>query len=56
MAISDDFKGRTNAYLHMFKAKKMDPKIYEEREGVKLWDRTMDLWKKIDPDTVSLKI
>jgi len=56
MAISDDFLGKTNTYLHMFKQKEMDPKVYEEDEGVKLWERTMELWKKIDADAVSLNI
>lgn len=49
MAISPDFEGRTNEYLHMFKPKKMDFKVYIPEEGEKLWDRSIELWKSIDP-------
>jgi len=49
MAITPDYEGRTNEYQHMFKPKKMDPKIYEESEGKKLWDESYRLWKSIDP-------
>lgn len=49
MSISPDFEGRTNEYLHMFRPKKMDPKIYIPEEGEKLWDRSMGLWKSVDP-------
>jgi NAD(P)-dependent dehydrogenase (short-subunit alcohol dehydrogenase family) len=43
MAISPDFEGRTNEYLHMFRPKKMDPKVYELEEGRKLWERSGEL-------------
>ncbi len=49
MAISPDFEGKTNEYLHMFRHKKMDPKVYIPEEGTKLWDRSLELWKQIDP-------
>lgn len=49
MAISPDYEGKTNEYLHMFRHKKMDPKIYIPEEGAKLWDRSLELWKTIDP-------
>jgi NAD(P)-dependent dehydrogenase (short-subunit alcohol dehydrogenase family) len=49
MAISIDYEGRTNEYLHMFRHKKMDPKVYIPEEGTKLWDRSVELWKSIDP-------
>ena len=49
MAISPDFEGRTNEYMHMFKQKKMDLKIYIPEEGTKLWDRSLELWKSMDP-------
>lgn len=49
MAISPDFEGRTNEYLHMFRPKKMDFKIYLPEEGAKLWDRSIEVWKSIDP-------
>lgn len=49
MAVSPDFEGRTNEYLHMFRPKNMDDKIYIPEEGAKLWDRSVGLWKTIDP-------
>lgn len=50
MALSPDYEGKTNEYLHMFNPKKMDPKVYEEQEGEKLWRTSMELLKEIDPD------
>ena len=50
MALSPDYEGTTNEYLHMFNPKKMDPKVYEVGEGEKLWARSMDLLKSIDAD------
>lgn len=50
MALSPDYEGKTNEYLHMFNPKKMDPKVYEVREGEKLWTRSLDLLRTIDPD------
>jgi hypothetical protein len=49
MALSTDFEGKTGEYLHMFNPKKMDPKVYEPEEGLKLWDQSMNLLKEIDP-------
>jgi NAD(P)-dependent dehydrogenase (short-subunit alcohol dehydrogenase family) len=49
MAISSDYEGKTNEYLHMFRHKKMDPKSYIPEEGAKLWDRSVELWKSVDP-------
>ncbi len=43
MALSDDYRGTTNQYLHMFNPKKMDPKVYDEAEGKKLWERSIEL-------------
>ncbi|MBU2650007.1 MAG: SDR family NAD(P)-dependent oxidoreductase [Bacteroidetes bacterium] len=48
MAISPDYEGRTNEYQHMFKSKKMDPKVYLPEEGEKLWRRSYELWGEID--------
>jgi len=53
MALSKDYDGSTNEYLHMFNPKRMDPKVYDPAEGEKLWDRSMELLKNIDPDNVS---
>lgn len=50
MALSPDYEGLSNEYLHMFNPKKMDPKVYETGEGEKLWKASMDLLKSIDPD------
>ena len=50
MALSPDYEGTTNEYLHMFNPKKMDPKVYEPEEGKKLWERSLALLKDIDPD------
>ena len=49
MAISPDYERKTGEYLHMFNVKKMDPKVYDPAEGQKLWDASMELWKRIDP-------
>jgi len=49
MAITTDYEGKTNEYQHMFKPKKMDPKVYEEEEGRKLWEESYRLWKSVDP-------
>ena len=49
MALSKDYAGSTNEYLHMFNPKKMDPKVYEPKEGQKLWEQSMKLLKDIDP-------
>ena len=54
MSTSEDYDGITNEYLHMFNKKKMDPKVYEEDEGIKLWNETYKLWKQVDPNFVSL--
>jgi NAD(P)-dependent dehydrogenase (short-subunit alcohol dehydrogenase family) len=54
MSISDDYAGITNEYLHMFNKKKMDSKVYEVDEGVKLWKETHNLWKQVDRNYVSL--
>jgi NAD(P)-dependent dehydrogenase (short-subunit alcohol dehydrogenase family) len=49
MAISSDFEGRSNEYLHMFNNKKMDQKVYPEAEGAGLWNESIRVWKEIDP-------
>lgn len=52
MALSEDYRGKTNEYLHMFNPKRMDPKVYDPAEGKKLWDRTMQLLQQIDPEFI----
>jgi len=54
MALSDDYEGKTGEYLHMFNPKKMDPKVYEPEEGLKLWGRSLETWKSIDPGMVTI--
>jgi NAD(P)-dependent dehydrogenase (short-subunit alcohol dehydrogenase family) len=54
MAISPDFEGRTNEYLHMFRPKQMDFKIYIPEEGEKLWKRSIEVWKQVDPLAVTI--
>jgi hypothetical protein len=54
MAASKDFEGKTGEYLHMFKPKKMDPKVYDEEEGKKLWDRSQSIWKSVDPGAMTI--
>jgi NAD(P)-dependent dehydrogenase (short-subunit alcohol dehydrogenase family) len=49
MAVSTDYEGKTNEYLHMFRHKKMDPKVYIPEEGTKLWNSSSELWKQVDP-------
>jgi NAD(P)-dependent dehydrogenase (short-subunit alcohol dehydrogenase family) len=51
MALSEDYEGRTNEYLHMFNPKQMDPKVYEQAEGSRLWTASMDLLKNIDTES-----
>jgi NAD(P)-dependent dehydrogenase (short-subunit alcohol dehydrogenase family) len=54
MALSNDYEGTTNEYMHMFNPKKMDPKVYIPGEGIKLWDESMKLWRSIDPLCLSI--
>ena len=56
MAISPDFEGRTNEYLHMFRPKKMDSKVYIPEEGAKLWVRSIEVWRSIDPKADTLRV
>ena len=49
MASSSDYEDKTNEYLHMFRHKKMDPKVYIPEEGDKLWEHSVNLWKSVDP-------
>jgi NAD(P)-dependent dehydrogenase (short-subunit alcohol dehydrogenase family) len=54
MASSSDFNNRTNQYLHMFIPKRMDEKVYDEREGRKLWEESARLWKHIDKNALDV--
>jgi NAD(P)-dependent dehydrogenase (short-subunit alcohol dehydrogenase family) len=48
LAVSPEFEGSTNQYLHMFNHKRMDEKVYDPGEGKKLWQASFELWQKID--------
>jgi NAD(P)-dependent dehydrogenase (short-subunit alcohol dehydrogenase family) len=50
MAISTDYEGKTEEYLHMFNRKKMDDKIYIPEEGKKLWEASQKVWEMVDPE------
>jgi hypothetical protein len=54
MAVSADYEGKTNEYLHMFNKKRMDEKCYDPEEGKKLWDRSMEVWHRVDPDHIAI--
>ena len=51
MALSEDYRGTTNQYLHMFNPKTMDPKVYDEAEGKKLWERSMELISTLEQES-----
>ena len=53
---SDDFKGRSNVYLHMFSHKPMDDKVYDLAAGIRLWDASMKVWNQIDSRAAPLNV
>jgi NAD(P)-dependent dehydrogenase (short-subunit alcohol dehydrogenase family) len=50
MSVSDDYEGKTEEYLHMFREKKMDEKCYDRIAGKKLWKESFKLWQSVDPE------
>ncbi len=50
LAAAKEMAGTTNEYLHMFNKKRMDEKCYDARAGALLWQRSMELWSRIDRD------
>ena len=48
MGSSADFRDTTNQYLHMFIKKRMDEKVYDQKEGMSLWEASELLWKGLD--------
>ncbi len=48
MAVSEDYEGKTEEYLHMFRPKKMDEKCYDRKEGIRLWEESFKLWRSVD--------
>jgi len=53
MSISKTYDN-TGQYLHMFNPKEMDPKVYMEEEGEKLWKYSFDLWKSMERQAVEI--
>ena len=52
MAISPDYEGLTEEYLHMFNKKRMDEKVYLPEEGKKLWDASQKVWVSVDDQAI----
>jgi len=50
ITISEDFEGKTANYMHMFNPKEMDYKVYIPEEGTKLWEHSVEVWKRVDKD------
>jgi len=48
ITISEDFEGKTANYMHMFNPKEMDYKVYIPEEGSKLWEHSIEVWKRVD--------
>lgn len=47
MAVSDDYRERSEEYQHMFNEKKMDAKCYDPAAGARLWEESLQLWQKL---------
>ncbi len=47
LCIHKDLEGTTNEYYHMFTKKPMDEKVYDEAEGLKLWQESEKVEKEI---------
>ena len=45
--VHPSFASETNRYLHMFNPKRMDEKCYDASEGVKLWERSIELCSQV---------
>ena len=54
MSCAADLEGRTNNYLHMLNRKSMDPKVYDEAAGKKLWEASSAIWKRVDPQRANV--
>ncbi len=48
LAASAELENRTNLYLHMFDPKEMDPKVYDQDAGNRLWRESLTVWQRID--------
>jgi NAD(P)-dependent dehydrogenase (short-subunit alcohol dehydrogenase family) len=54
MGLSDAYENNSGQYLHMFNPKEMDPKVYLEEEGEKLWDHSNKLWNSMDTEAITI--
>ena len=54
MSVSEDYESKTAEYLHMFRHKTMDEKCYDENAGKTLWERSVELWRSVDPNALVL--
>lgn len=52
MAVSPDYEGLTEEYLHMFNKKRMDEKVYLPEEGKKLWEASQKVWESVDKKAI----
>jgi NAD(P)-dependent dehydrogenase (short-subunit alcohol dehydrogenase family) len=48
ITISYDFENTSEKYMHMFNPKDMDYKVYIPEEGQKLWEHSVEVWKRVD--------
>jgi NAD(P)-dependent dehydrogenase (short-subunit alcohol dehydrogenase family) len=48
LTCSADIEGETNRYLHMLNRKEMDSKVYDAEAGKKLWEKSAEVWKRVD--------
>lgn len=47
LCTAPEFERETGRYLHMFIPKRMDEKCYDEAEGARLWQRSVELCEKV---------
>lgn len=50
ITISEDFENKTAQYMHMFNPKEMDYKVSIPEEGNKLWEHSIEVWKRVDSE------
>lgn len=48
LCVAPEFERETGRYLHMFNPKRMDEKCYDEAAGAMLWDRSVELLRRLD--------
>ena len=50
MCVAPEFEKETGRYLHMFNPRRMDEKCYDEGEGARVWDRSLELIQRSRKD------